>query len=269
MSEKGIISRRDLLLGLGTLTVAGTAACACSSTAGLLLWLSTRDAPPAASPTPLPLTTPDRRRPFIVSREAWGALPPDHTVENERGFYSVSNPDGWRVYETPLPDIYRTIIIHHAAFYEGSDQATLARIQTLHRDDREWADVGYHFMIGRTGTIYEGRAITVRGTHTESYNTGSLGICFLGNFQRDQVTQPQLQAAICLIKWLVVQLRITHLASHRDFNPATACPGDHLYKYLTTLAEQAGLIFGTDGYQQSSSAGSHTVGASCMCCSTV
>jgi hypothetical protein len=139
-------------------------------------------------------------------------------------------------------------LIHHSAFYENNDLETLLEVQAAHRNQRGWADIGYHFLIGKNGLIYEGRDWHVRGTHVETYNSGSLGICLLGNFMSQDPTIAQLDSTLALINWEAERLTLSHIASHRDFNPLTECPGDNLYFYLEQFAEASGLAIGIDGY---------------------
>ena len=248
------LSRRRFVLLLGAGGVAATT-CASSMAVFLLLArqentrqairriLATQTAAAQLTATPEPIV-----RPPIVPRDEWGALPPDHTVRNEHGFYSMANPEGWRVYLPPIAEIYRTAVIHHSAFFSGNDISTLLEIQRQHREQRQWADIAYHFLVGKSGTIYEGRALNVRGTHVEGFNTGSVGICLLGDFRYEQPTQAQLDAALQLVRWLAAELQLTHLAGHSDFNPDTTCPGAHVIPYLRVLADGAGLTLGTGGY---------------------
>lgn len=49
-------------------------------------------------------------------------------------------------------------------------------IQNFHMDDRGWWDIGYNFLIGQDGRIYEGRGFTVQGAHCSGWNTKTLGI---------------------------------------------------------------------------------------------
>jgi N-acetyl-anhydromuramyl-L-alanine amidase AmpD len=126
--------------------------------------------------------------------------------------------------------------------------------------------VGYHFLIGKNGSIYEGRALEVRGTHVEAYNTGSLGVCFLGNFQVDTVNDAQFDAAQRLLRWLVARLHITHIAGHRDFNPQTECPGSNLDRYVTALATAFNLIKSADGYRPPLDATETSRLPACLCC---
>lgn len=251
----GGLSRRDMLALLGLVGTGTAATCACGGLAGLLWWM-TRDRDDPDSPTPAPdpstLNTPEPEflnpRPQIVPRAAWGAHSPDHSARNESGFYTLDHPEGWRIYDGALQDAYQTVVIHHSVDYEGDDLSTLLEIQRAHRVDRGWADVGYHYLVGKDGLIYEGRDINARGTHVAGYNTGSAGVCLLGNFMTDTPGEAQLLAAQSLVMWLAEWLRLTHLGSHRDFNPQTLCPGDNLSVYIDWLAESAALARGIEGY---------------------
>lgn len=248
------LNRREFLaLAMGG---AGTVlACACGGVVGAVLLARRRGELQAAPPPFAPTSAANRAdlqkriaKPAIVPRADWGALPPNHDAENEKGFYSDDNLEGWRVYTGDLRDTYRTLVIHHSVTDQGNDLATLLDVQRLHREDRGWADVAYHFFIGKGGTVYEGRPMEVRGTHVAGYNTGSLGVCFLGNYAISAPTAEQLAAASSLAAWLAVRLQLTHIAGHRSFNSETICPGDNLMAVLPALAEAAGLQIGTEGY---------------------
>ncbi|MBN2470612.1 MAG: N-acetylmuramoyl-L-alanine amidase [Anaerolineae bacterium] len=244
------LSRRAVLgiLGLGGLVgLAGAG--------GMLGLILLKNARRAAQTPPTP--TPDPRPPFIA-RADWGALPPDHSAANETGFYSAENPEGWRVYDgtladdsNSLQDVYRTVVIHHSANYGADDLDTLLYIQERHRGERGWADVGYHFFVGKTGVIYEGRALNVRGAHVAGHNTGSVGVCLLGNYEEQTPPVEQLAATVVLTGWLAETLALTHLAGHREFNADTVCPGANLFPHLDMLAQAAGLARGTGGYAPS------------------
>jgi N-acetylmuramoyl-L-alanine amidase len=121
-------------------------------------------------------------------------------------------------------------------------------IQNLHMDERGWADLAYHYLVGKTGTIYEGRALNVRGTHTAGYNTGSVGVVFLGYLHLEQPTPEQLFEGRHLIDWLALRLELTHLAGHYEFNEETVCPGRFMIPHLAEFAAAAGLVLGTGGY---------------------
>lgn len=185
---------------------------------------------------------------LLRPRAEWGARAPNHTAENEPGFYSLENVEGWREYAGDLRAIYRTVIVHHSVEYEQDDLTTVREIQNLHMDDRKWADIAYHFIVGKNGVVYEGRDLKARGTHVERYNTGSAGVVFLGDFRFEQPTPEQLNEGRLLINWLVLRLELTHLAGHYEFNDITVCPGPNMLAHLATFAAAAGLMLGTGGY---------------------
>lgn len=213
-----------------------------------------------------PVASPTNVRPPIVSRAEWGALPINHQARNEHGFYQRSgNPEGWYVYEGDLRDSYQTLILHHSSFYEADGLATLSEVQRLHREDRMWADIGYHFMVDIDGTIYEGRDLAARGVHTGGYNTGSVGVCLLGDFRFAAPAAAQWEGTVALGSWLVAELALSHVAGHRQFNKATECPGAALLARLPEMAALLGVEYGTAGYAPATSAGD---GCHC-CCETV
>lgn len=145
----------------------------------------------------LPVASPTIVRLAVVSRGDWGALPVNHSARNENGFYQRgTNPAGWYVYEGDLHDRYQTLIMRHSAFYQADGLATLHEVQRLHREDRQWADIGYHFLIDIDGTIYEGRDLAARGVHTRDHNTGSAGLCLLGDYRFVAPPAAQWEAAM-------------------------------------------------------------------------
>ena len=241
-------ARRFLeLAGLSSVAVGVT--CVTGATGYLALRpLRSSAATPKPSPTPRPLSLKQIDRPPIIRRAEWEAREPDHTARNESGFYSATNPTGWRTYEGDLRLVYTTVVVHHSVITEADDLATMREIQAEHMDERGWADIGYHFGVGSTGAVFEGRSLGARGTHVQGYNTGTVGVVFFGNFEETVPTPEQLAVGERLINWLALRLELTHLSGHRDFNDFTDCPGRNLYYYLEDFAASAGLTFSTEGY---------------------
>lgn len=257
------LTRRQFL-GVMGLFGAGAGALCGGVTAGSLMATRVIVTTPTDSPTLIPsVPTPIVEKPAIVDRATWSALSPNINARNENGYYNpLDNPEGWYVYPDNLQNSYQTLVIHHSGFYEQDGQSTLAEIQRAHHEDRGWADVGYHFMIDKDGTIYEGRDLTVRGAHVEGYNTGSAGVCLFGDFRFEAPSQAQLTATYALNQWLVFRLQLTHLAGHQQFNDWTECPGTFIINQLQDIATRAGLTFSTDGYKSSARGG-------CACQSAV
>lgn len=237
------LSRRQILPGLalvGAFAVGGVTAATLRNRPRVVVVPHGDDLPAASAAT---------ARPAIVKRGEWGALPVNHSARNEFGFYQQGrNPAGWYVYEGELRDRYQTLIAHHSAFYQADGLATLHEVQRLHREDRLWADIGYHFLVDVDGTIYEGRELAARGVHTKDHNTGSAGLCLLGDYRFEAPPAAQWEAAIALGRWLVETLALTHLAGHSQFNPSTLCPGAAMLARLPELALLLGVEYGADGY---------------------
>ena len=74
------------------------------------------------------------------------------------------------------------IIIHCSASREGQN-VTVEQIDKMHRQ-RGFACIGYHYVIYLDGSIHEGRDISKVGAHTTGYNTGSIGICYIGGLDK-------------------------------------------------------------------------------------
>jgi hypothetical protein len=179
----------------------------------------------------------------VIPRAAWGAQARIVLSRIEAGDYHPAlNRSGWRVYDQPLREVLRLLVVHHSAL-PASDGP--CEIQRLHQQQRGFADVGYHFMIDAGGLIYEGRPIHVRGAHVAGHNTGAVGLCLLGNFERTAPTPAQLASLSSLAIALHEAFGITHLAGHRDLpSQNTLCPGANLWPRLPALAEYLGLVFG-------------------------
>lgn len=163
----------------------------------------------------------------IVSRVAWKALPPVGALQ--------------------IAPYYDTIVIHHAGNH--SYYYPLA-VQIRHFV--EYADIGYHFMITKDGTIYEGRRLLYTGAHVEMQNTGKIGIMLDGCFEPNtiggyievgQVPPSPAQLAM-LHKLISAVMRFVRtpqiLGGHLDFK-ATECPGQLLYPLLPLYRLAYGL----------------------------
>ena len=62
-----------------------------------------------------------------------------------------------------------------------------------------FGDVGYNFMIGSDGTIYEGRPLQYEAAHVGGHNAGNVGVAFLGDYSSKPLSDAQLAAAHSLI----------------------------------------------------------------------
>ncbi|XP_026180252.1 peptidoglycan recognition protein 6 isoform X2 [Mastacembelus armatus] len=157
--------------------------------------------------------------PPIIPRCMWGAEPYRGTPTN---------------LTLPLSFLY----IHHThtpsqpcvTFQQCS--ADMRSMQRFHQDDRGWDDIGYSFVAGSDGYIYEGRGWCWRGAHTLGHNSIGYGVSFIGDYVTNLPSQHSMglvrdQLASCavgggrLVPDFVLQ-------GHRQV-VNTSCPGDALY----------------------------------------
>jgi len=72
-----------------------------------------------------------------------------------------------------------------------------------------WCDIGYHALVDKFGTIYEGRRdglnAGVLGAHAGGYNTGTFGIALIGNHQIAPVPQPTIDSVGQIAGWRAAQ----------------------------------------------------------------
>jgi len=112
------------------------------------------------------------------------------------------------------------VVLHHAA----AKSCTAEDVHRWHLANG-WAGIGYHFFVRKDGSIYRGRPIDTVGAHTYGENSETVGICFEGNFEEEEMPEKQVSSGIELVSWLLeLYPQITKISKHMDHN-ATACPG--------------------------------------------
>lgn len=111
------------------------------------------------------------------------------------------------------------IILHHAA-------ARTCDAATIHRwhKDRGWAGAGYHFLVRKNGQVYSLRPVGALGAHASGNNSDSIGICFEGNFDTEEMDRIQMNAGKELVAYLKKKYGISKMQRHKDVGN-TSCPG--------------------------------------------
>lgn len=166
----------------------------------------------------------------------------------------------WR--ETPdqhAPDLYdgspgHFAVVHHSAGgYADTPAEELAMVRQLDRQAKAkgWARVGYSFLVGGTGTLYEGRGWDFEPAATGSGNPGELdddsfAVCMMGYHDSniysqgkvvgsrvpDPVTDAEataigrLFAAGVTVGRLTTDVKIIGHSQNPEKPNATVCPGD-------------------------------------------
>jgi hypothetical protein len=135
---------------------------------------------------------------------------------------------------------WQFIVVHNS----GTRQGNAAAFDYYHRHVRRMQNgLAYHFVIGNgtssgNGQIEVGnrwrRQINGGHVHSDYLNNIALGICLVGDFNRDQPTRAQLDCGEELIRYLrqrcgKIDNHYAIVKPHREVNPprwATDCPGD-------------------------------------------
>lgn len=134
-----------------------------------------------------------------------------------------------------LTDI--TIIVLHCSDSDYCYHDNIETIREWHMKEQGFEDVGYHFVILKSGRIELGRAINVVGAHVKGQNWGSIGICLTG---AQEFSEAQFKSAALLIETLALILpnlkKQYGVLPHRFFNKNKTCPNYQLkevFKYIT------------------------------------
>lgn len=164
---------------------------------------------------------------------------------------------------------YTMIAIHHAgrssACSDGAKQ--IANIQDEHLS-KNYDDIGYHFGIDCSGTVYEARDIRLKGSNVHNYNTGVIGIVLLedlttpeeggdtiakartlmedmGFSTQNVIPETQITALTSFITVLKDLFFIRTLGGHREFpmqlGEGKICPGNIGLKMVQQLRAELNL----------------------------
>ena len=232
-------------------------------------YLNTEDGPtrvvevPAAQRT-APAAT---NEPRIITRRQWGA---------DEGMTPRSGSCTRRFFKV------QQLFVHHTvgSNYDSNPEASMRAIQWYHIRRQGWCDVGYNFVIGWDGRIFEGRwarnyarfephdsenraGRAVAGAHVANYNSGSVGISMMGNFMSTHPPVAMRESLVRLLAWEAdrhglrpkgkhtyknpetgLRRRLKFISGHRDAGQ-TACPGNTLYAELPAVRRQVASFIGS------------------------
>ncbi|MDD5064903.1 MAG: peptidoglycan recognition family protein [Phycisphaerae bacterium] len=133
---------------------------------------------------------------------------------------------------------WTAIIIHHS----GTKNGDSAIFDKWHRENNHWQGVGYDFVIGNGSNSGDGlvevtyrwqKQVTgahVGGTPGNWANKDGIGICLVGDFNKTQPTNSQMQSLVKLVRFLQSRYKIpkNKIYGHKTTPGAgtvTDCPG--------------------------------------------
>lgn len=204
-------------------------------------------------------------QPAVVSRAGWGA------DESLRCKADGTPKSSWSFYPT------KKLIVHHTvtANADPDPAATVRAIYQYHVQSRGFIDIAYNFLVDANGIIYKGRysgpngtchqdTLTgenangrgVTGAHTGGWNSGTMGIAVLGNYEQVPLSEATRAALVEHLAWESERHLLDPMATstftnpaggasklapnisgHRDWS-ATACPGQNLYAALPLIRQE-------------------------------
>ncbi len=166
------------------------------------------------------------------------------------GFWPWSKPANYRYLMRPVIDAIRRapvkkgrwkyIVVHNS----GTRQGNAKIFDYYHRHTRGMPNgLAYQFVIGNGSSSGNGeveigerwkKQINGGHVHSDYLNNIAIGICLVGDFNRDAPTKQQLEALDELIRYLRDRVgksegRVCIVKPHRAINPPqwpTDCPGD-------------------------------------------
>jgi peptidoglycan hydrolase-like amidase len=159
------------------------------------------------------------------------------------------------------------IVLHHTAETleqaSADDMSVMRSIYAYHARTRGWWDIGYQYIVGKDGTVYEWRIgwDYIEWAHAYANNLWTVGVSLMGNFELEKVSSMQILSLEDLLVhlakkyWInvsenttgfrvcgkdassdcVIETRyVKRLHGHRDVW-YTSCPGKNLYSELDGL----------------------------------
>jgi N-acetyl-anhydromuramyl-L-alanine amidase AmpD len=110
-------------------------------------------------------------------------------------------------------------ILHHTA-------CSVASPEDIHRWHlaNGWSGAGYNLYVRKDGTVYELRPMNCVGAHAQGYNSISIGVCFEGNFEEEDMTDAQVESGKQVVAYVKSVYGDIPFKGHRDVN-STSCPG--------------------------------------------
>lgn len=145
---------------------------------------------------------------------------------------------------------FKQLHIHHTwkparKSFNGKNHIQLQQaMKNHHVNVNKWSDIGQHLTLMPDGLFVTGRPFNVAPASIKGWNTGSLAVEMLGNFDRtgelplndlgyDELEGIQKETILKLMKWFGEKFGYDNIKFHREGPDAgKSCPGTSLNKVV-------------------------------------
>ncbi len=145
------------------------------------------------------------------------------------------------------------IIIHHSLTDDNVLLSDFEAIRRYHMQMNGWRDIGYHWVLEKVNNKWAwraGRKETEDGAHCkeQGMNFKSVGICVVGNFDKDTPTDEiyELVAAKCkdiMSRW--PKIKVENIKPHREYATYKSCPGKNFdMNAIINRVKEVGSVIG-------------------------
>ena len=184
-------------------------------------------------------TLPQRPEPIIVPKQ----IGPIDAIPRSR--WAKSNPINTRL--RSMGSIQR-ITVHHEGWTPvwfsdiANTSQRLESIRRSHLKRLKAGDIGYHFVIDRSGRVWQGRDLMYQGAHVRDHNPHNIGVMVLGNFDLQRPTEQQANSLCNVLSNLRHQhgVPVNRIYTHQELN-VTSCPGKALQSQTVALRHSGRL----------------------------
>lgn len=200
---------------------------------------------------------------FISSASWRGELTPDYAALIES-------------HDLELEEAKELVTLHHSVtgskesvgglLPKDLERQAVSSIAETHITTYKWADIGLHYVISQSGSVFEGRPLKAVGAHTGGLNRKNAGIAFLGCYD-DQgcaaegypvsiVTDEMVDSAAAVVAFLAktydfaitkesVMPRSSLELARRGSTNFPYSPGNRIIERLDEILERAQAVLET------------------------
>jgi N-acetyl-anhydromuramyl-L-alanine amidase AmpD len=115
------------------------------------------------------------------------------------------------------------LLVVHCSDSDYEHHDNYFSIKQWHVVENGWSDVGYHFLILKSGEIVKCRPVERPGAHCAGFNENSIGICLTG---KESFSKEQFRALNELISELQERYKLTvyDILGHKELDEGKTCP---------------------------------------------